>query len=1110
MRGKFRKLASTALAGVLAVSMCPLVAPEALADTNPSYWYSTASIITSPYDIATMRPGMLTTYGVRAGSAGPDFLGITNTNFDFSDAGAYSEEQYAGFSAEDLVGVRGAGLALWATGVNENPNPFFANLLYNALNGSFAIQATTWSGNPDSSSWGDSFGLAAYNQDYDAVINGLEYSPDIIFGANKATNWGNFSAANTNIGRWVADHASSGYSPTFTNNDSTNAWTQVYTLGVLGTVADGMKDGGKTTRYDGNSATAGALSYEKAIRGNLLYVASQIDSGKVEKKKVAYLYCLAGNTGYFFTPKADGLISGADTGDAASSSNIGSEGVSGGKGYASNNATVDLDYLGVLPFVTDTFDGGEPMTITMMVEDILKANPAVAVSGSASDALADVDVIIYNTTTLTNLQGGNGGKNYSGVGYTYSGDQGSGNATRLSDNVVSTWAKKLGFEGEVVAGDDWGTSSNQGFGVVSTTEHGMAPLLYCQRNYTTDKPARIAWAFAHVYPELYPNEDASYSYWVDNVYHVKIENVPAVVKYMTNQSDSVTYTNKIAAKMERNFQAGLTWWNQVGSKKADWAKYAYYNGSSRASYYDGKAASEEPANTIGIMAPSSIWQASAEQVDFAALASGIEDAEAELDAVTASADGKDVAVGSKWVEAAQMAAMEKAVDRARAVAADYGSTQSEVDAAAEGLATALASFKDKERDGKAGASSGTSSGSSSGASSGSSSGGSQAADPGTSSGTGTGTGSGSGAGAGTSSGSGSGQAADPGTSSGSGSGVAADAESGSARPEGEAVAWKRLYGQTALDTMAAIAQEGFESADTVVVATSDGYWDALAASALAGVAKAPILLTDKAALSSQAASEIDRLGVSRAYVVGGTAAISKAVETQLKAKVKKVTRLAGATAVGTAEAISAEAVRLAAASDAAPNTCIVSTANGFYDALSAAPVAYAKGYPVYMTEFGTNELSASTRAAIKAAGYDRAIIVGGPAAVSSTVEGQLAAAGLSSYVRLWGADAWHTSAAIADFAVDELEMSADKVGVADGNGYWDALTGAALCGRNGAALVLVPRDGTTSDGYEFSYDPYCIDAFVAKRASSIASGYVFGGPAAVPESTMAALESATA
>ncbi len=577
----------------LATSLVPVTAGSALA--SDSYWSAPSEAVSVDYT------SILKTYGVRAGSAGPDFLGISNTNFDFTAASPskWKDAQYDQYTAEDLAGIKGAGLAIWATSVNENPNPFYANLMYNAMTGASATPAaTTWVANPEESSWGDSNGVAStLANGKGSTINGLEYLPEIIFGANKTTAWGNLDYSETNIYQWAATQ--SDYNPTFTNNDASNMWTQLYSIEQLSSAAESVKDssGCLTTRYDGNSTEVGALAYEKSIRGNLLYCASQLDQGNIAKKTVAYLYAIDGDTGYFFVPTADGLVEGADTGEHATAEDASTAGA----GYAANNGTINLDYHGVLPFITDTFDSGHEVEggIVMKVEDIFKSNPACTVGSADTSALKDVDVIIYNSTVNTDLKGTSGGKNSSGVN----------NTEALNNDNVTAWAKAHGFSGSVLAGDDYGTSSNQGYGKTAATEDGMSPLLYCQRNYTADKIARAAWAFSKVYPELYPNADASYAYWVSNVYHVNIDDVSTVAAYMTNKSSAVAYDADVEAQMESNFATGYEWWNATGKASQTWGSYAYYNGSTRASFYDGNAKSEEPADTIGIFQPSALWDA---------------------------------------------------------------------------------------------------------------------------------------------------------------------------------------------------------------------------------------------------------------------------------------------------------------------------------------------------------------------------------------------------------------------------------------------------------------------------------------------------------------------
>lgn len=543
----------------------------------------------NPNGNASTPSTMLRTYGVRAGSAGGDFVGVSNTNFDFTAGSASSNAQYTGYTSATAKQL--AGLSIWGTSVNDSANPYYANLLYHAITGNKATgnEATTWMSNPGTSSWGDSNGSASTRvSDNSATIAGLEYSPQIIFGANKLINW-NLNSNGSNSGTNIA---ASGYSATYVNNDATNIWTQIYTMGRLAQAADGLSG---TVRYNGNSATQSAIDYEKATKGQMLYVASKIDTGVATKKTVAYLYAIDSNSvGHFFTPKAEGLLTGNDTGKTSSSAVTTADG-----NYAANNSTINMGYMATLPFITTTFDSGHAESIVMKVEDIYKSNPACTVG--ASDSLANVDVIIINTTVNTDLQGTSGGKNESSVN----------NAAALTPATVQTWAASHGFTGTIIGGDDFGTSTNQQG--VSTSQQTSsietAPVLYCQRNYTADKNARAAWAFAKVYPELYNyNSNATYAYWVDKVYHVKQNQVGTVAAYMTNQS-SVAYSSSLASTIDSNAEAGYTWWKNTGSSDAEWSGFAYYNGSSRASYYSGNESDEEPANTIGIFAPSELWKA---------------------------------------------------------------------------------------------------------------------------------------------------------------------------------------------------------------------------------------------------------------------------------------------------------------------------------------------------------------------------------------------------------------------------------------------------------------------------------------------------------------------
>lgn len=552
----------------------------------------------NPTGAAVAAGDLLRSYGVRAGSAGPDYVGVTNTNYDFTAGSASQSDQYTGYTSSSPRQL--AGISIWGTDVNESMNPYYANLLYHALTGNAATgaEATTWMSNPTDSSWGDSNGTVT-----STGIAGTEYSPQIIFGANKLTNWEQAASgegSGTNFytkGYYTGGSlAPAGQTITYTSNDATNIFTQIYSLGQLAEVAKGYTN--DKTRYD---ATQSAINYERATKGQMLYIASKIDAGAVAKQKVAYLYAIdKDGTAYFFTPEASGLTSGTGTNGAATNSQS-----SPNTSYAANNSTINMGYMAMLPFVTDTFTGGTEVSggIVMKVEDIFSSNPAVSVPKASEDgdsALAGVDVIIFNTTKNTDLAGTSGGKNSSGVNNDYLG-------SALTSSKVQTWAAAHGFNGRIIAGDDFGTSSNQVFDGDSAIE-GQAPMLYCQRNYTADKNARAAWAFSQVYPSLYGNNaNATYGYWVDAVYHVNTADVPTVVGYMTNQ-DGVTYDSTTAATVEANAEAGYTWYQGLSSRSIYKTTYAYYSGASRASYYSGDAQSQEVSDTIGIFAPSSLWQ----------------------------------------------------------------------------------------------------------------------------------------------------------------------------------------------------------------------------------------------------------------------------------------------------------------------------------------------------------------------------------------------------------------------------------------------------------------------------------------------------------------------
>lgn len=307
------------------------------------------------------------------------------------------------------------------------------------------------------------------------------------------------------------------------------------------------------------------------------------------------------------------------------------------------------------------------------------------------------------------------------------------------------------------------------------------------------------------------------------------------------------------------------------------------------------------------------------------------------------------------------------------------------------------------------------------------------------------------------------------------------------------VSWKRLAGNGRYDTMKAIVDEGFvQTGGTVVIATGTGFKDALAASGLAGLDDAPVVLTDGKNLSTQARDILTRLRPSKVYVAGGSFVVKDDVLTQIKTATGVTPRrIAGANSAATSAQLALEG-----RGRWKDNTAIIATNKSFKDALSVAPIAYAKGYPILLADNGKS-LSNDVLNALKTLGIKQVIIVGGTGAVSTTVEGQLREINISVRTRLAGENGVKTSAAIATWGIQN-GLSANKMGVATSQNYPDALAGAALCGFNNAVLVLADDKAMTNTTFPTPYK------------SSIKTAYVFGGKSAVGDKTLNQLKASVA
>lgn len=255
---------------------------------------------------------------------------------------------------------------------------------------------------------------------------------------------------------------------------------------------------------------------------------------------------------------------------------------------------------------------------------------------------------------------------------------------------------------------------------------------------------------------------------------------------------------------------------------------------------------------------------------------------------------------------------------------------------------------------------------------------------------------------------------------------------------------ERWAGPDRYSTAAAISQASFSPGVAVAyVATSANFPDALAGGA-AAAGSGPILLVTQTGIPSATASELSRLNPGRIFVLGGTGAVSSAVETQLGDYTSgSVTRIAGADRYSTAAAVSK--AHFAPGVDVA----YIATGLNFPDALAGGPAAARHGGPILLT--APNALPAATSAELARLKPAKIVVLGGPGVVQDDVLGDLRSLA-PTVTRVAGTDRYSTAAAISSSA---FSAGVPVVFVATGQNYPDALAGGTAAAAQGGPILLV-------------------------------------------------------
>ncbi len=296
----------------------------------------------------------------------------------------------------------------------------------------------------------------------------------------------------------------------------------------------------------------------------------------------------------------------------------------------------------------------------------------------------------------------------------------------------------------------------------------------------------------------------------------------------------------------------------------------------------------------------------------------------------------------------------------------------------------------------------------------------------------------------------------------------------------------RFGGQDRYETAVQACQDAFEGAESVVLATGEAFPDALAASGLAGVLKAPVLITRSTSLVPAVRDEIMRLGATKVYLIGGTGALSAAVASQVDAiPGVSIERIGGRDRYETAAAVAAKVVALDGLGY--DGQVFLVRGDDFADAVSVSAYAYAQRMPVLLTK--PQALPAATRNALVALHVADAWVAGGTGAVSAQVVSQVedAVPGLDTH-RMSGADRYATAVAIAEMLTSHGWASWTNVGITTGTGFADSLCGGVATGRRGGVMLMTARTALS---------PATRGALEA-NAGVIRRVTVYGGTSAVP------------
>lgn len=283
----------------------------------------------------------------------------------------------------------------------------------------------------------------------------------------------------------------------------------------------------------------------------------------------------------------------------------------------------------------------------------------------------------------------------------------------------------------------------------------------------------------------------------------------------------------------------------------------------------------------------------------------------------------------------------------------------------------------------------------------------------------------------------------------------------------------RINGTNRFETAELAALRFFSGSKVIILANGISFADALCASSLGGVLKAPILLSKKDTIPREIVKYIQSSKPDKAYIIGGTGAVSKTVESQLVSLgVRNVVRIGGKDRYETSVRIAEKVIEI---SGRKPENLFICTGLNFPDALSVSALSYFSQTPILLVT--KDSVPLSVRRFLSLYKEARKVIIGGSSVVGSSVYREVGAS-----ERWAGKNRYETCTIVAEKSLS-WGMNVNSFTMAVGYDFPDAIVSGFVGGIEGIPVLLTERSKLPSSVY----------SYLMKRKGLVRNGYIAGG-----------------